>query len=292
MPESVVYVHRGLNNNAVLASDGTHEFVLVGRGIGFKAKVGESLRVDEAEKAYHLLDSAAKTHYLDLVNRVDPDVFEAVSQAIDFAGDLLGRLHPSLYVMLTDHLAFAIERLREGIVVHNPLLQEIKSVFPDEFRAAELVLTYLNSSLDVPLPHDEAAFITRHLNAARRGSTVKEPLRDTNAVSDVVAQLQQALDIEIPAGEQYDRVVSHVSELRDRMRRGQLRSSPLAFAIARGLPSEWRVAGTVLNALAAQLGCGVPGAGERAFVSFWLHGWLQDIAAQSSTTAPVQGCTD
>lgn len=284
MPE-VLYVHRGLNNNAVLASDGYHEYVLPGRGIGFRAKTGEEIRIGDAEKAYHLLDSAAKSHYLELVNRVDPQVFDTVSTAIDFAGDLLGTLHPSLYVMLADHLAFAIERLRDGIVVRNPLLAEIKSVFPEEYGAAELMLSYLNATLDVELPHDEVAFITLHLNAARRGSTVKDPLRDTNAIFDSVSQLQQGLGYELPKGPLYETLVGFISEERDRLRRGQERSNPASYLLAQTFASEWSLAGQMLAGMARQIGCANPGAGERAFVTMWLHGWLQDLGHGSSQGA-------
>ncbi|WP_188043016.1 PRD domain-containing protein [Changpingibacter yushuensis] len=182
MSNEIVYVQRALNNNAALASDSTSQYVLIGRGIGFRAKAGESLRLDESEKTYRLLDSVTKAHYIDMINRVDPKVFDVVSSAIDLAGDLLGALDLSLYVVLADHLAFALKRLQNGITIRNPLLREIKSVFPDEFGAGELMLSYLNASLDQQLPRDEVAFITLHLNAARRGSSVKEPLRDTNAV--------------------------------------------------------------------------------------------------------------
>lgn len=74
MSNEIVYVQRALNNNAALASDGTSQYVLIGRRVGFRAKAGESLRLDESENTYRLLDSVTKAHYIDMINRVDPQV--------------------------------------------------------------------------------------------------------------------------------------------------------------------------------------------------------------------------
>lgn len=185
MAELSYKVARVFSNNAVLARRGEDELVLVGRGIGFGRRAGDQIAADNVQRQYVEI-SPDKAQYLDLVNSIDSQVFETISAAIDLATDLLGELHPSVYLVLTDHLAFAVQRLREGEAITNPLLSEIRVVFPAEFGAAELMLSYINSHLDAELPVDEAAFITLHLSAARAGSTVKQPLQQANALAGIV----------------------------------------------------------------------------------------------------------
>lgn len=52
---------------------------------------------------------------------------------IDPARGRLGKLQESLYITLTDHCHFAIERQKKGIALRNVLLWEIKRLYPKEF---------------------------------------------------------------------------------------------------------------------------------------------------------------
>ena len=44
------------------------------------------------------------------------------------------KLNQSIYVTLTDHINFAIERVSQGIEPQNALLWEIKRFYPQEFQ--------------------------------------------------------------------------------------------------------------------------------------------------------------
>ncbi|MCW5954347.1 MAG: PRD domain-containing protein, partial [Propionibacteriaceae bacterium] len=216
-------IARVFSNNAVLARLGEEERVLVGRGIGFGHRVGEWILADQVQQQYFEV-SPSKVHYLELMNSVDSHTFDTCVEAVERAADLLGELHPSVYLVLADHLAFTVQRLREGNVISNPLIDEIRAAFPNEFTAAELVLHYVNSHLDVELPTDEIAFITLHLNAARTGASVKLPLQQANALAGLVQFTGQRLGCPEAPGQVRDELIQTLARLTKRVRTGAFRS--------------------------------------------------------------------
>lgn len=268
-------VLRVFSNNAVLASHGEDELVLVGRGIGFGQVAGNPIPADQVQRQYLAVESD-KAHYRDLVNSIDAELLETISTAVDLASDLLGELHPSVYLVLTDHLAFAVQRLREGEIIRNPLLEEIRVVFPAEFGAAELVLQYINSRLGIDLPADETAFITLHLNAARHGSTVKRPLQQANAVAGIIEMVHQRLGQTETSGRAHDELVLTVVHLGKRLQRSEFRRNQAARSIQRDLPRETEVAAEVIRRILQTDRLPAEAAGEVAHLAVFLNGWLND----------------
>ena len=106
----------------------------------------------------------------------------------------------------------------------------------------------------------------------------------------VVSELQGIVGQAFAQGDVYEDLVTFIWDVRDRLHRGALRSVPLSQATATGMAREWQLAGRLLDVLAKQLGCAVPGSAERAYIAMWLHGWLQDLSRggeAASATAPL-----
>lgn len=276
MVELSYEVVRVLSSNAVLARHGEDELVLVGRGIGFGRSVGELIPAGAGQQEF-IAAQSDKAQYLNLVNSIDAEMFETISAAVDLAADLLGELHPSVYLLLTDHLVFAVARQREGQAILNPLLGEIRAVFPAEFGAAELVLQYINSRLGIDLPIDEAAFITLHLNAARHGSNVKQPLQQANALAGINEYVYARLGRVPATGAVHDDFVLAMARLGRRLRRGDYRHNQAARSIQRDLPFETELAGQLIQRLLDVDRLPREAAGEVATLAVLLHGWRQDL---------------
>lgn len=66
------------------------------------------------------------------------------------------KLSKIIYITLTDHLNFAITRLKKGIVVENALLWEIKRFYQREFEAGKSALEIVKHDLGFELSEDEA----------------------------------------------------------------------------------------------------------------------------------------
>jgi transcriptional antiterminator len=280
MGQPAYLIARVFSNNTVLASQDEAERVLVGRGIGFGRRVGDWIPADLVQQQYFEVNPS-KVHYLELMSSVDSHTFDTCVQAVERAGDLLGELHPSVYLVLADHLAFTVQRLREGCVISNPLVDEIRAVFPDEYVAAELVLRYVNSHLDVELPADEKAFITLHLNAARTGASVKRPLQQANALAGIAQFAGQRLGYLDASGPVHDELIQMLARLTKRVRAGDFRGNAAGRSIKRDLPLETALATQIIE----QIWGGTPlpheCMGEVAHLAVFLHGWRQDAANET-----------
>lgn len=212
---------------------------------------------------------------LEGMSSIDEATFHVISASIDIAADVLGTLHPSVYVILAEHLSFAVQRVGRGETIRNSLVAEIKAVVPEEFSAAELVVNYLNTHLDsIVLPIDEAAFIALHLHAARTGGTVKQPLAVANRIGRVTAKARQLLDAPTEAGN--DALSMELALAYRRLQRKQLRHNVLLASVEKLLPREYSVAAALLADLSDEPQLPPSVRGEAAFLAVFLHGWTQE----------------
>ncbi|MFV8381901.1 PRD domain-containing protein [Corynebacterium hindlerae] len=274
MPE--FRVRRVLSNNALIVStagENAIESVRVGKGIGFAKKPGDLIESPLDSREYVEISEQQRA-VLDSLRELDDHLLTVISASIDLASDMLGDLHPSVYVILVEHIAFAVERTTRGEVIHNSLIAETRAVIPEEFHTAELIVHYLNTHLDqLDLPLDEAAYIALHLHAARSGASVKQPLAVANALGQATATVRQLLG---DAGDQ-DALSMELAMLLRRLKQGRLRANALQRDVEKRLPKEFDVANRIIANLLNQPTTAPEARGEAAFLAMFLHGWTQNI---------------
>lgn len=157
-------VERALNNNAAIAANQDGIDVLVmGPGVAFNKKAGDSVDITKVERTLFLKDQEAMNKFTDLVIDVPMDVVEIAERIINFAKIKIGKkLSEIIYVNLTDHINMSINRAKEGIFLSNPLKWDIARFYPDEFAIGKKAVEVINDSQNVHLSDDEAAFIAVH----------------------------------------------------------------------------------------------------------------------------------
>ena len=146
-------IEKVLNNNVVVALDENGaETVLMGRGLGFGRRAGDEAPPDKVEKRFQqLITSIPLPHFL-MSERI-----------INHAKIALGKeLSDSIYVTLPDHISAAVNRYKEGIVLPNPLLWDIRQLYKDEFRVGLKANEIVKEETGVEFTEDEAAFIALH----------------------------------------------------------------------------------------------------------------------------------
>lgn len=205
------------NNNVVLVDDDlkNREYILIGKGLGFQKKKGMKVDIDRVEKKFISDDASVKKRLIALAEEVDPDIFDATSEMIGRIEKELGQdLYKYIYLSLTDHIAFAIKRNKEGILVRNSFLHEIKRIYKNEFAAAMLALEYLNERFNVDLNEDEAGFIAIHIvNSYYRGNSDKydEDINVLKIMKDILNIIRYYYKIDYDEDDlDYDRLVTHV----------------------------------------------------------------------------------
>ncbi len=175
-----------LNNNLVLASDDKQEKLLLGRGIGFNNKIGDQVDSQLTEKTFILEDST--TQLRKLIDDIPNEFFHLTHKIIQHAQNKLDySLQDTLYVSLTDHLYYAIERKKNGQELRNSLVWEVKRFYTKEFQVALESLGIIKSDLHVQLNEDEAGFIAIHfVNAQKKGSVLHKTVEETTIIQDVL----------------------------------------------------------------------------------------------------------
>ncbi len=219
----MVTVEKALNNNVIIGRDEFEEVVLIGRGIGFGKKSGDSLEIGEAEKVYKLEGQQDTSRYQTLLTMADETLFQSTLEAIELIDDMTSeKINNRILLSLTDHLLFAMKRMEEGMEMANPFVNETKALYPKEYKIAEAVVDMFNQKYGINLPEAEVGFIALHVHS----SIYNRSLRDMNVLSEVVHQaitmIEHGLDTTVDQSSiQYDRFVRHISFCVQRVMNGE-----------------------------------------------------------------------
>lgn len=194
-------VQRVMNNNVVLAKELNNdlEVVLMGKGLGFGKKIGE--RLDAAaniEKAFKAGDNRSmKDSYLKMLEEVNGQIVEICTEILLLAEKKLGSLSDRSFIVVVDHISFAIEKIDKNIKIENPFVYEIEQLYPEEYAIGEYARKRILEKLHVDITQDEVGFIALHLNAAKENQVVKNTLKNTRLIKSVVNLIENELDLRL-----------------------------------------------------------------------------------------------
>ncbi|WP_312471683.1 PRD domain-containing protein [Neobacillus sp.] len=199
-----------LNNNAVVVSDNNEEKIAIGAGIAFQKKKNDIINPGKIEKLFVM---KGNEKFQQLLLQIPEEHFTLSEEIITYAEDSLGcKLNDHIHIALTDHLSFAIERVRDGINLKNKLFHEIKILYKKEFDIGMWALRHIEKKTSIKMPADEAAFIALHLHTANlNGGDMKQTLRLTAIIGDMVQTIKDELNIDIDEEDlSYQRLMTHL----------------------------------------------------------------------------------
>lgn len=203
-----------LNSSVVLARDKEFgEAIVLQKGIGYGKKAGQEIELDSTAKIFTQKKQIETEKLAKLLEEIDPNYLEATDLILEYAQILLPeKLNSHIYLALTDHLHFAVQRQKENIVLTNRLFWEIKSFYPREFKIGQYGLKVVKSLLKVELPEEEAANIAFHIiNAAHPQEDKVDRIRAAKLVKNLVRIITLQIPGEIDENSvHYSRFVSHI----------------------------------------------------------------------------------
>ena len=221
----IMIIQKVINNNIVSARDETgREVVVMGRGLGFGAKAGMAVDPSRTEKIFRIESSGVARKFQELLARMPLEHAEISNDIITYAESTLKlKLNQGIYVTLTDHINFAIERWQKGISLENALLWEIKRFYAQEYELGEYAVRLISERLNIFLPEDEAGFIALHFVNAEYGTDIRDAVRFPNLVRDILDIVVSELKIELDEKSlHYERFVTHIKFLLQRIYRKEL----------------------------------------------------------------------
>ncbi|WP_413810954.1 PRD domain-containing protein [Streptomyces sp. OE57] len=194
MTTSLVTVKRIYNNNVVLCvADDDSEVVLIGKGLGYAAKVGDP--IDSAAPSVQRFvpdQNYGASHVAELLGDASLEETEVTREIVSMASDVLGlKASQRLLLPLLDHLSFAVSRAREGIEVDFPLRWEVAQVFPKEADAGRRALQLVHDRLGVRLQADEwSAFALHFVTYQWSGGDLEKTLSMADTITKAFALLE------------------------------------------------------------------------------------------------------
>lgn len=258
-----IIIEKVINNNIISAyEESGAEVIVMGRGIGFKKKQGEMVPADQISKIFRIKSRTLTEQFKELLANMPLERVRISDEIISHAKDHLKlKLNQSIYVTLTDHINFAIERVSQGIEPQNALLWEIKRFYPQEFQLGIYALELIQDRLGILLPEDEAGFIALHFVNAEYGTDIRDAVKFPDQMQAIVDIVERDLGILLDESSlHYERFMTHIKFLIQRIYRKELLSSEdreLSLLMQRKYPREYqcsvKVAEYIMQATGSRL---------------------------------------
>ncbi|MBT2691258.1 PRD domain-containing protein [Bacillus sp. ISL-47] len=222
-------VKKVLNNNVLIGShESFGEVVLIGKGIGFNQKPGQQIDSALVEKLFVLKNEKEQENYIKLMPFVDNELLEVIISSIELIKQRSSSvLNEHIHVALTDHLMFAITRLKKGMEMKNPFLIETKALYPFEYEVAQEVVGLIGQRTGIYLPEGEVGFIALHVHSAVMNRNLSEVNQHSQLVTHLVNMIEDQLDIKINKDSiDYMRLVRHIRFTIERVNKGEQVEEP------------------------------------------------------------------
>lgn len=206
-------IKKVLNNNAVIAvNEKGEEVVITGLGLAFKKKAGDGLEQEKIERVFRMENKEISRKLLDLINEIPVEYVEVTEAIVQAARKHLNaKLNENIYLTLTDHISFAVDRLQNQFIVTNPMVWEIKRFYMDEYKVGLKALDMIEERLGIRLPQDEAASIAMHIVNAQLNEEMPRVVNMIRIIQDALNIIKYHFGIELKEDSiDYQRLVTHL----------------------------------------------------------------------------------
>lgn len=200
--------------------DNDVEYIVMGKGLGFQKKIGETVNKEKIEKTFVLENPETVAKWTRVYVDLPDGEMQVFLNIITFAEAVLQtKFDPSFFIALADHLHYAIERSREEISLQNPLSWEVRKFYPREYEIGKQALRLIANDLEVELVDDEAASVALHFVNAQKDAGLHEKDRQMTqivvCISEIV-RLHFACDLEQDSFS-FNRFITHLRYLAQRI---------------------------------------------------------------------------
>lgn len=205
-------VIRNINNNvAVCLDNNNHEVIAFGKGIGFK-KAPYEIALSQIDRTYYNLEP----HYIALLDELPADVMDVTFEIVQKGSSYLKTEFSTVFwFSLCDHINFAIQNVKKGLVLSNPMTNEIRHFYEREIKLGEWAIKHISKRLSVRLPQSEVGNIAMHfINAKQQVKQAEERDDIEHFVDDITDIIESGMNVIIDRDSfSYSRFVTHLKYL-------------------------------------------------------------------------------
>ncbi|MCI5774175.1 MAG: PRD domain-containing protein [Erysipelotrichaceae bacterium] len=207
-------VRKVLNNNAILVIDPKkmQEIIFIGTGIGFNKKTNMEIKIDEKNTTKYI--QAPGVDITSQISKNNPIYLEIADAIIQDAKKYFTDFDENILLTLSDHIAFAIKRITNNMIINNPFKNEARLLFPEEYQVACNAKKYIQESCNILVNDDEISYITIHLHSARTDEKVAQSMMLITMVNESIAEIEKTLKLAIDVNSlAYSRLLTHIKYL-------------------------------------------------------------------------------
>ncbi len=207
------------NNNLCVLDDSGREQIVSGKGIGFGKKYGDQVDPIQIQKTYLITDSELQKKMISMLKEIPSEYMVFTNDMVEHFKEVYSsKLNESLLVTLSDHIAFAIERKKEGIEFTNPLLDSISEAYPQELSLGDYCVEQMHKRLGIKMNQNEAGFIAMHIINARLDTKMSDVYDITKMINGCIEiaeyYYQEKFDRDSVS---YERFMTHLKYLAQRL---------------------------------------------------------------------------
>ena len=258
-------IQKVINNNVISAYDEKNqEVVIMGRGIGFKAHPGDKIDETKVEKVFRIENETLSRQFQELLENIPLEHMQLTSDIISYAKKSLNvQLNQNIYITLTDHINFAIQRQAQGIQLQNALLWEIRKFYNQEYLLGKYAVDLLNQKLGTKFSEDEAGFIALHFVNAEYNTNIRDTFAMTNMIQGILNLVKTEMQIEFNEDSlHYERFVTHLKFLAQRLYRHEMLKDEeveLAQMLENKYPKEYECSKKIASYIKQEYGWEISG---------------------------------
>lgn len=202
-----------LNHNSFMGieSKNDQECLIMGKGVAFGKKVGQTVSVTGDARVYSLKELTDRGEAKEIIKSVSPLCLELANEVLDQAEEEFGKVDRSILFTMADHLDFAVRRIQNGEQISNPLTDDIRIMFYKEYKVAGCIRDLLKEKLGIRIDEHEIGYIALHVHAAIVDENVSQAMEIARTVRECICMVEEetgkSIDV-MSLG--YNRLMNHV----------------------------------------------------------------------------------
>ena len=202
-----------LNHNSFMGieSKNDQECLIMGKGVAFGKKVGQTVSVTGDARVYSLKELTDRGEAKEIIKSVSPLCLEFANEVLNQAEKEFGKVDRSILFTMADHLDFAVRRIQNGEQISNPLTDDIRIMFYKEYKVAGCIRDLLKEKLGIRIDEHEIGYIALHVHAAIVDENVSQAMEIARTVRECICMVEEETGKSIDVMSlSYNRLMNHV----------------------------------------------------------------------------------
>ena len=201
------------NHNSFMGTESKNdqECLIMGKGVAFGKKVGQTVSVTGDARVYSLKELTDRGEAKEIIKSVSPLCLELANEVLNQAEEEFGKVDRSILFTMADHLDFAVRRIQNGEQISNPLTDDIRIMFYKEYKVAGCIRDLLKEKLGIRIDEHEIGYIALHVHAAIVDENVSQAMEIARTVRECICMVEEETGKSIDVMSlSYNRLMNHV----------------------------------------------------------------------------------